>query len=566
MRKSAHAVSCLVGALLATGAVAAAASRPRPHEGHAVDQPSGPVVMTREGPVRGLVRNGVSVFLGIPYAMPPLGDLRWRPPQSVVPHGGVLDATHYAATCAQVNELGAFAGPSSTSEDCLYLNVFTTALPGKTLRPVLVWLHGGGNVDGESNDYDASRLATGGPHGTPIVVVTINYRLGLFGFLSETDLNSEGHPWGNYAILDQQAALRWVHDNIAAFGGDATRVALGGQSAGSQDTSANLISPMASGLFDRAINQSPPKSSLRTAAAALSLGNAFAAAAGCSNAACLRRLSAARVLQLEGAANASGPYIIGPFVDGTIIPIQPETAWTTGRYNHMPIMGGATEDEALFSLAITEYFSGRRRAPLTPAQYLSSNPASVRAEYPLSDYGGDPVLAEDRIRTDPAKCRDLHVLELQAASNGGFPVYGYDFTYRNSPFYFPRMPDARSPTGQFRALAYHTADIQYLFQGWHGGNLGVNLDQTTGRPRELHGAEVTLSDQLLAAWTRFVATGDPNGEEVPRWPMLTRTSPTLLREDVPVSSETEAQYRARYECAFWDHLQTYPTSWPGVGR
>jgi para-nitrobenzyl esterase len=562
MRKSAHAVSCLAGALLAAGVVVASASRRGPHDGRVIGQASGPVAMTRAGPVRGLVQNGVDVFLGIPYAMPPVGNLRWRPPQSVAPHEGVLDATHYAATCAQVTTLGTFAGPSSISEDCLYLNVFTTTLPGKPLRlrPVLVWLHGGGNVDGESNDYDATGLATGGPLGTPIVVVTINYRLGLFGFLSETGLNSEGHPWGNYGILDQQAALHWVHDNIAAFGGDPTRVALGGQSAGSQDTSANLISPMAAGLFDRAINQSGPTSSLKTAAAALSLGNAFAAAAGCSNTACLRRLSAARVLQLEGAANANGSYTVGPFVDGTIIPIQPETAWTTGRYNHMPIMGGATEDEALFSLAIAEYFSGPRRVPFTPAQYLADNSARIRAEYPLSDYDGDPVLAEDRVRTDPLKCRDLHVLKLQAASNGGLPIYGYDFTYRSSPFYFPRMPDAGSPTGQFRALAYHTADIQYLFRGWHGGNLGVNLDQNTGRPRELGGAELTLSDQLIAAWTHFVATGDPNGEEVPRWPVLTPTSATLLREDIPVSSETEAHYRARYKCAFWDPPQTYPTS------
>ena len=542
------------------GVLPASASPQGLHDGHVVDQANGPIVMTLDGAVRGVVRNGVDAFLGIPYAAPPVGNLRWRPPLPATTREGVLDATHYAADCPQVTELGAFAGPNSTSEDCLYLNVFTTALPkmGLRLRPVLLWLHGGGNIAGESNDYDATKLATGGPYGTPIVVVTINYRLGLLGFLSVTALNSEGHPWGNYGILDQQAALRWVRDNIARFGGDSTRVALGGQSAGSQDTSANLISPLAAGLFDRAINQSGPASSLKTAAAALSLGNAFAAAAGCANSACLRKLSVARILQLEGTATATGPYTTGPFVDGTVIPIRPETAWRTGRYNHMPIMGGATEDESLFSLAVAEYFSGPPRAPLAPTQYVVHTPAKIRAEYPLSDYGGDAVLAEDRLRTDPWKCRDLHVLKLQAASDGRFPVYGYDFTYRNSPFYFPQMPDPYSPTGHFRPLAYHTADIQYLFRDWHGGILGVNLDPATGRPRELRGAEAALSDQLVAAWTRFVATGDPNGAGAPHWPVLTKTSPTLLRQDIPNSIETEAQYRARFKCKYWDALRTYP--------
>src|SRR5262249_8788305 len=159
-----------------------------------------------DGPVRGFVNSvGVNEFLGIPYAAPPVGDLRWRPPAPPAKHS-LLDATDYANTCPQVTELGAFAGPSSTTEDCLYLNVFSPSL--KASNPVIVWIHGGGNVDGETNDYDGSKLATGGPSGVPTVVVTINYRLGLFGFLSESHLNAEGHPWGNYGILDSQAALR----------------------------------------------------------------------------------------------------------------------------------------------------------------------------------------------------------------------------------------------------------------------------------------------------------------------------------------------------------------------
>jgi para-nitrobenzyl esterase len=303
---------------------------------------AGPVVVTKDGPIRGLVTNGVNTYLGIPYAAPPVGDLRWRPPAPPAPHG-LIDATQFANTCPQVTELGAFAGPSSTNEDCLYLNVFTTGTGGPP-KPVLVWIHGGGNFDGETNDYDGSKLATGGPLGTPIVVITVNYRMGLFGFLSESDLNAEGHPFANYGILDQQAALRWVRANVAAFGGDPSNVTFGGQSAGAIDTAANVMSPAAAGLFQRAIFQSSPipNQYFLTEAAAVTLGNNFAAAAGCSDAACLRALSTARILQLQGTPNANGPFVAASaaIVDGTIVPVLPETAWVTGAYQHMPMLGG----------------------------------------------------------------------------------------------------------------------------------------------------------------------------------------------------------------------------------
>jgi para-nitrobenzyl esterase len=211
----------------------------------------GPKVKTVEGSVQGFSKDGVDIFLGIPYAAPPVGKLRWQPPAPVA-HYGRRDATQYAPSC-EVTESQSFGGPVRQSEDCLYLNVFTTNAHAGNHRkglPVIVWLPGGGNVEGESTDYDGSKLATGGPLGTPTVVVTINYRLGLFGFLSEQHLNAEGHVWGNYGILDQQAALRWVQRNISQFGGDPNKVALGGQSAGAVDTGANVLSPAAAGLFN----------------------------------------------------------------------------------------------------------------------------------------------------------------------------------------------------------------------------------------------------------------------------------------------------------------------------
>src|SRR4029078_10008602 len=197
---------------------------PNPDAPGKTKKASRPTVNTADVPVRGFVENGVNKFLGIPYAAPPVGALRWMPPASPA-HHALLDATEFANTCPQVTELGAFAGPSSTTEDCLYLNVFTTGT--SPAKPVIVWIHGGGNVDGETNADDARKLATS-PH-SPSVAVTINYRLGLFGFFSNPIINAEGHPWGNYGILDQQAALRWVHANIGAFGGDQDRVTLGGQ-------------------------------------------------------------------------------------------------------------------------------------------------------------------------------------------------------------------------------------------------------------------------------------------------------------------------------------------------
>ena len=149
-------------------------------------------------------------------------------------------------------------------------------------------------------------------------------------------------------------------------------------------------------------------------------GNAFAAAANCSNSACLRELSAERILQLQGTPNANGPYITGPFVDGTIIPIDAEPAWTSGQYTHMPILGGSVKDEGLFGLSIAEYFSGPPQVALTPQQYMDNNSPVVLAEYPLSDYGGNPTLAQNRVSTDPGKCNSLRVLKEQADTNSGY--------------------------------------------------------------------------------------------------------------------------------------------------
>jgi para-nitrobenzyl esterase len=532
-----------------------------------------PLVRTSEGPVRGFVKNGTNTFLGIPYAAAPVGRLRWRPPRRHAPWHSPLRATAFGPSCAQVTTLGVFAGPTSTNEDCLYLNVFTTGgdRSRSARRPVLVWIHGGGNVDGSSSDYDGTKLARAGRYGgKDSVVVTVNYRLGLLGFLAHPALDSEGHAFGNYGTMDIQAALQWVRRNIARFGGDRNNVTLGGQSAGASETGANLISPLSAGLFHRAIMQSNFTSTYAPLSVGLDHGNGFAQAAGCpgdgaSAAACLRNLSVPEILQLQGTANSNGPYVTGQMVDGTVIPITPEQAWSTGRFNHMPIMGGNTHDERTFSSGITEYFSGPPQQPLSAEDYIASvtraysgnaGPGStppayppgtvekVLAEYPLSNYPS-PFLADDAAFTDPGACRGLHVSNLLSKS---VPVYSYQFDYRDAPYYFPKMPG-------FDPLAAHTIDIQFLFPLWHGGELGV--------PHPLNDAETKLSNELVAAWTNFAASGNPNGSGDTPWARYVGGSGPYYSENIPGSSTVTAeQFATQHHCDFWDSILVYESTTP----
>jgi para-nitrobenzyl esterase len=533
---------------------------------------NGPLVRTSDGPVKGFIKSDANTFLGIPYAAPPVGRLRWRPPQRPDPWRKTLKATAYGPTCPQVTTLGVFAGPTSVNEDCLYVNVFAPrrpqgARPAKL--PVFVWIHGGGNVDGESNDYDGSKLANGGRYGgSDTVVVTINYRLGLLGFLANPALDREGHAFGNYGTMDIQAALRWVRRNIAGFGGDASDVTLGGQSAGASETGANVISPRSKGLFERAIFESSPTSTFPPLSLAVSRGTGFAQAAGCSGdgaraAACLRHLTVQQILQLQGTANANGPYVNGPMVDGTIIPITPQQAWTTGNYNHMPMLGGNVKDEQNFTLGISEYFSGPPMQPITADQYQTAvrttyggnagpggappaYPAGtadkVLAEYPVSNYA-TPQLADDAAFTDPGACRALHVDNLLSTT---VPVYAYEFDYQHAPYYFPSMPG-------YQPLAAHTIDIQFLFPLWHGGQLGVS--------HPLNADETRLSDQLVAAWTNFASKGNPNPTGSSRWPRFAGSNGSMLSENVPSSSTMSAsQFAAMHHCDFWNQILVYEPS------
>ncbi|VTZ52202.1 Carboxylic ester hydrolase [Methylocella tundrae] len=512
-------------------------------------------VETKEGPVKGFLNNGVAEFLGIPYAAPPIGNLRWRPPQKHERWTNVLQAKTFGPQCLQVTTLGPFAGPANANEDCLYLNVYTPNIDpaAKESLPVIVWIHGGGNLDGASDGYDGTKMAADGH----TVVVTINYRLGLLGFLAHPALDAEGHLFANYGILDQQAVLRWVKRNIGQFGGDKNNVTLGGQSAGCVDTESNMMSPLSAGLFHRAILQSVvlEPAALPTAEAK---GTAFSVAAGCGSgtdaatAKCLRSLTAQQIFTLSGTASTAAPYTSNIIQDGQILPSRFVPAIQAGQFNHVPVMTGTTVDEQNFGLGITEYFKDPR-VPASEADYNNriaafGNPnfppgteAKAKSLYPLFAYSS-PQLALDAIGTDSTACTQRHTNQLLSSQ---VPVYMYEFDDRTAPTYFPKMPG-------FQALAMHTADIQYLFPLWHGGNLGIQ--------HELNKKQTDLSDELVTAWTNFAWTGNPNGIGNSPWPRYKNKpdAPGILSENIPVlSTFTDAQYNAAHKCDFWDSISTY---------
>jgi para-nitrobenzyl esterase len=525
------------------------------------DSSASPLVRTAEGPIEGYVHNGVDSFLGIPYAAPPTGAHRWQPPQPVTAWTETLKATAFGNTCPQITELGVFAGPVSTTEDCLFLNVFTPqGADAHKKLPVLVWIHGGGLVDGETNDYDPGALVKGGPAG-PTIVVTINYRLGLLGYFAHKAIDAEGHDFGNYGLMDQQAALRWVHRNIAAFGGDPGNVTVGGQSAGSTSTAALVISPASAGLFQRAIFESGPLLTVAPRELAEQRGAKFADAAGCGEEVnghaneCLRALTVRKILALQGTAAANGPYVNGLLVDGTVLPIPADVAWSSGKFNHMPIMNGSVADEGAFAASIDELFfsaiSADRYAELVhttyggpagpgsgPPNYKPGTPDAVLGKYPLSAYKA-PGDAWTAVGTDANVCRHPY---LNSRVSQFVPLYAYEFSDRGAPWYFPKL--------SFSHGAAHTIDIQFLFTNWHGGPLGIE--------HQLAPRERALSVQLVTAWTNFMYSGNPNLKGDAPWPRYRAETRLYLSQNVPqLSTITEAQFRATHKCDFWDTVLVY---------
>ena len=492
----------------------------------ALAQSSADVVMTGAGQVKGATADGMRKYLGIPYAAPPVGELRWRPPQAPASWSGVRDATKFAAHCAQLNR-GVFAAPSNT-EDCLYLNVFAPTANGEK-RPVMVWFYGGGLFSGESEDYDGAKLAVRGN----VIVVTLNYRVGALGFLSHAALNQEGHAAVNYGIMDQQFALRWVKDNIQRFGGDPDNVTIFGQSGGGTSVMANLQSPLSRGLFHKAINQSGTRIAVTKPETMLKIGEDFATSAGCADqsAKCLRALTTEQVL-----ANQAGVLRVVadfPSVDGQVITKPAYESFDSGTYNQVPILTGLVQDEQSFFMPELA-----TKKPLTTDEYDkyaesfgASHKARLLERYPLNKYES-PTLAEIDMAQRSKACT---ARMLNRAWSKYAPLYSYEFRERTAPSYFP-------PTS-YPMRAYHTAELQYLFPMFRGG-------QGTARP--LSEDQAKLSDRMVDYWTGFARTGNPSagfGRFDASKDNVNILDLTPLRE--------EAGYGQSNHCDLWDSILSY---------
>jgi para-nitrobenzyl esterase len=518
---------------------------PRVAEDHAA------FAITEEGPVRGVATDTTLVFRGIRYAAPPVGDLRWRPPQRAARHRGILDATRFANHCPQV--AGAF-GQGSTTEDCLFLNVFApNPQHGRGrdrdddrdgddgdrfgLRPVMVWIHGGALVTGESDDYDATRLVEQGG----VIVVTINYRLGELGFLAHPALTAESpdHASGNYGLLDQQEALRWVRRNVLFFGGDPGRVTIFGESAGGLSVHSQLASPGSAGLFQRAIVESGAYQLTQpTLTAAEATGTAFATAAGCTDqtAACLRGLSVAQIL----AAQPGGVGGASPTIDNKFLTQSVGAAFTSGQFNRVPILEGANHDEWRLFVGATELQTG---APLPAAAYPAAIQATLGlpaavvplfvAQYPLASFSS-PSLALSALGTDGIFDCNARFVEQKVSQF--VPTFAYEFSD-------PSAPERFLPAVSFPYAAAHASEIQFVF----------DLPVTVPAPG-LSADQQKLAATMVSYWTTFARTGQPNSRGVPAFPAF-QTASDVAQSLVPPTASPETGFAAAHHCAFWDSLR-----------
>ena len=433
----------------------------------------------------------VRLFRGIPYAAPPVGKLRWQPPQPVAHWDGVRKADEFGASCMQPPFRG--AAPTATqpkiSEDCLFLNVWTAATSATDRRPVMVWIHPGGynTGSGSAPGYDGAALARKG-----VVLVTINYRLGVFGFFSHPELTkeSENHASGNYGLMDQVAALQWIQQNIAAFGGDPHRVTVFGDSAGSGSIANLMGSPRAKGLFQRASGESGAWMGLslapsRTLAEAEQAGVKMAEEMQAHSLEDLRALPAGDLLK--------GGRGSGPVIDGWFIPQDVATTFAEGKQNDAPLIVGSNKDEGTFFLQPTtaEKFIERSRA-----RFGDQADAFLKL-YPA---GSDEQASASQL----AAFRDelafvMRVWARAQSKTGHSKTFLYYFTHE------PPAPVGATSRGGFGSGATHGSEAQYIFQNLLPPRAWTDLDRQ-------------VSDTLSSYWVNFATNGDPNGTGLPKWP------------------------------------------------
>ncbi|MFN3295065.1 MAG: carboxylesterase/lipase family protein [Caldimonas sp.] len=502
--------------------------------------------LTSSGSVRGHTNDQGTVvqFKGIPYAAPPVGPLRWRPPQTPAPWTEERQATSFGPACAQ--PASAFGTSSQTlNEDCLTLNVFRPTTPGP--HPVMVWIHGGAFYLGSSAGYpDVSSLVTQG-----VVVVTLNYRLGALGFMAHPALSAEqgGHS-GNYGLMDQQAALRWVRDNIAAFGGDPRNVTLFGESAGGFSVLSHLAASASAGLFHKAIvmsgaygldlqdtlSLSEGKGHTVAQAAMGLVTGAGGAACDTQTVECLRSLPVQALLGAQMVAYPRGPV---PSVDGRVLDASVRSKIWAGTQHAVAVLQGTTRDEYRLFAALNELAGA---APLSaetlPAALQGLGlPAAVAdalaaTSYHPALYDNNASLAYSAVGTDLVfACNGLNLSRRLASQ--GHVVYAYEFRDRSAPEVLPAVSFAQG--------AAHSAELQYLFD----------------MPRPLDAQQTALKQALVRYFARFAREGRPDAPGLPAWPAFQTASPTYLGLDI-ASGEGIAprpHFAAEHQCdTVWSSL------------
>lgn len=504
---------------------------------------SAAVVKTHVGSVRGTTDENVLNFKGIPYAAPPIGELRWALPKPVEPWSGIRDATHFGNGCPQVQRYG--LTEAGYNEDCLFLNV-TVPRDGKGMdskRPVLVWIYGGAFVGGSSALYPLAQLAAGGD----AVVVSFNYRLGVFGFMAHPGFTAEAN--GAFGLEDQREALRWVQRNIASFGGDPGNVTIAGESAGAASVCMHLMAPKeTSGLYQKAIIQSAGcVQNLRSVQEASLIGEKVSKKVGCADSAnsvaCMRSKPVKELLEAGAEVAGSDIMTYAPSIGTPTIPKQGLEAFSTGDFVHVPILNGGNLKELLLYVA----YAAQAGQPIDAVAYTSrlkhdygQNETKVEAKYPLSNFPSAPealgtVLSDFTPLNGLNNCLFLETGKLAAKY---VPVYQYQFADAEAP---PVTSDPGFPLG-----AVHSAELPLQFPGFS------NTTKLDGP--ELKPGTALLAKQMLSLWMSFVKDGKPVAQGVPAWPTFHGGDEVLWLEPGRLHLIDGA---ALHHCGFWSDL--YPS-------